>query len=111
MEIKCELCGEKIVVADDLVPGQHVRCPFCDGKFSYAERPREITEEDLREAIAICRKNDEWNKYYKNAPAGAKLYIALVFYGRVFASTLDKQGVAFQRRKSRSLSFPLWPSL
>lgn len=90
MEIKCELCGEKIVVADDLVPGQHVRCPFCDGKFSYAVKPKEITEDDLREAIAICRKNDEWNKYYKNAPAGAKLYIALVFYGKVFASTLDK---------------------
>ena len=91
MEIKCELCGEKVVVAEDLVPGQHVRCPFCGGKFSYAERPKEITEDDLREAIAVCRKNDEWNKYYKNAPAGAKLYIALVFYGRVFASTLDKK--------------------
>ena len=90
MEIKCELCGEKIVVADDLVPGQHVRCPFCGGKFSYAVKRKEITEDDLREAIAICRKNDEWNKYYKNAPAGAKLYIALVFYGKVFADTLDK---------------------
>lgn len=90
MEIKCELCGEKIVVADDLVVGQHVRCPFCHGKFSYVVKPKEITEDDLREAIAICRKNDEWNKYYKNAPAGAKLYIAMVFYGKVFASTLDK---------------------
>ena len=90
MEIKCELCGEKIVVADGLVPGQHVRCPFCGGKFSYAVKRKEITEDDLREAIAICRKNDEWNKYYKNAPAGAKLYIALVFYGKVFAGTLDK---------------------
>ena len=28
MEIKCELCGEKIVVADDLVQGQHVLCPY-----------------------------------------------------------------------------------
>lgn len=90
MEIKCELCGEMVVVADGLVLGQHVRCPFCGGKFSYAVKPKEITEEDLREAIAICRKSDEWNKYYKNAPAGAKLYIALVFYGKVFASTLDK---------------------
>ena len=90
MEIKCELCGEKIVVADGLVPGQHVRCPFCGGKFSYAVKRKEITEDDLREAIAICRKNDEWNRYYKNAPAGAKLYIALVFYGKVFAGTLDK---------------------
>ena len=91
MEIKCELCGEMVVVGEDLVPGQHVRCPFCGGKFSYAVKPKEITEDDLREAIAVCRKNDEWNRYYKNAPAGAKLYIALVFYGKVFASTLDKE--------------------
>ena len=91
MEIKCELCGEKIIVPDDLVLGQHVRCPFCDGKFSYVVKPKEITESDLREAIAICRKSNESNKYYKNAPAGAKLYIALVFYGKVFADTLDKE--------------------
>lgn len=35
MEIKCELCGKQIVVGDDIVSGQHVRCPFCGEKFSY----------------------------------------------------------------------------
>ena len=28
-------CGKKIVVNDDLVAGQHVWCPYCDGKFAY----------------------------------------------------------------------------
>ena len=36
MNIKCELCDKEIAVADDLADGQHVRCPFCGGKFSYA---------------------------------------------------------------------------
>ena len=90
MNLKCELCGETIVVADDIEPGQHVRCPFCDGKFTYAAK-REITEDDLRKALAECRKDPEQNKYYKNAPAGARLYIGLVFYGLVFKDVLNKE--------------------
>ena len=35
MNLTCKLCGKRVVVADDIVPGQHVRCPFCGGKFSY----------------------------------------------------------------------------
>ena len=35
MLIKCQRCGKKIVVNDDLVAGQHVWCPYCDGKFAY----------------------------------------------------------------------------
>ena len=90
MNLKCELCGEIIVVADDIEHGQHVRCPFCDGKFTYASK-REITEDDLRRALAECRKDPEQNKYYKNAPAGARLYIGLVFYGLVFKDVLNKE--------------------
>ena len=90
MDLKCEFCGEVIVVADDIEPGQHVRCPFCDGKFTYVSK-REITEDDLRKALAECRKDPELNKYYKNAPAGARLYIGLVFYGLVFKDVLDKE--------------------
>lgn len=35
MNLICKLCGKRVVVTDNIVPGQHVRCPFCGGKFSY----------------------------------------------------------------------------
>lgn len=41
MTIRCDLCGGEIVVGDGLAEGQHVRCPFCNGKFSY-RRPARI---------------------------------------------------------------------
>ncbi len=90
MKIKCKKCGEVIVVADDIVPGQHVRCPYCDEKFAYDVEKVGISGEDLRTALAECRKDKELNAYYKNAPLGARLYIALVFYGKVFRDALDK---------------------
>ena len=40
MNIKCGLCGEDIVVADGLVNGQHVRCPYCGGKSEYQKPSR-----------------------------------------------------------------------
>ena len=90
MEIKCKKCGEVIVIADDTVPGQHIRCPYCSEKFAYAVEKVGISDEDLRTALAECRKDKELNAYYRNAPQGARLYIALVFYGKVFRDELDK---------------------
>lgn len=40
MIIKCGFCGKEIEVADSIVEGQHVRCPFCEGKFSYRKPTR-----------------------------------------------------------------------
>lgn len=90
MEIKCKKCGEVIVVADDIVPGQHVRCPYCDEKFSCAGKKVGMSDDDLRTAIAMCCKDKDRDAYYRNAPQGARLYIALVFYGEVFKNELDK---------------------
>lgn len=90
MEIKCKMCGEVIVVADDIIPGQHIRCPYCDEKFSYAAKKVGISDEDLRTALAMCCKDKNRDAYYRNAPQGARLYIALVFYGEVFKNELDK---------------------
>lgn len=90
MEIKCKKCGEVIVVADDIVPEQHIRCPYCSEKFAYTVEKVGISDEDLRTALAECRKDKELNAYYRNAPQGARLYIALVFYGKVFRDELDK---------------------
>ena len=50
MNLLCKLCGKQVVVTGNIVPGQHVRCPFCGGKFSYetvsnkADRGTEQTE-------------------------------------------------------------------
>lgn len=40
MRIKCGLCGEEIIVADNLASGQHVRCPFCGGTSEYSKPSR-----------------------------------------------------------------------
>ena len=90
MEIKCKECGEVIVVADDIATGQHIRCPYCGERFAYSVEKIGISDEDLRVALAECRKDSELNAYYRNAPQGARLYIALVFYGKVFKNVLDK---------------------
>lgn len=91
MRLTCKLCGKKIEIAGELSEGQHVRCPFCNEKFSYVVQREGISEEDLRTALALCRKDPELNGYYRNAPNGARLYIALEFYGKVFKDELDKE--------------------
>jgi len=45
--------------------------------------------ERLAYAIAECRKNPEDNRYYSAAPEGARLYIGLIFYGKVFKDRID----------------------
>ena len=40
MKIKCGLCGEEIVIADNLVEGQHILCPYCGGKSEYQKPTR-----------------------------------------------------------------------
>lgn len=90
MTIKCGLCGKDIAVVDGLAEGQHVLCPFCGGKFSYSVSRSGISEEDLQIALTVCRKDPELNAYYRNAPQGARLYVALVFYGKVFKDVLDR---------------------
>jgi len=88
-ETTCELCGQKIGISDETVYGQHVLCPHCGGKFSYLEGGAEFSAERLSYAIAECRKNAEGNRYYNLAPAGARMYIGLVFYGKIFRDGLN----------------------
>lgn len=40
MKIKCGLCGEEIVIADDLPNGQCILCPQCGGKSEYRKPTR-----------------------------------------------------------------------
>ena len=40
MKIKCGLCGEEIVIADNLVEGQHILCPYCGGRSEYRKPTR-----------------------------------------------------------------------
>ena len=35
MNTKCPICGEELELDVELVPGQHVRCPACNEKFTY----------------------------------------------------------------------------
>jgi len=88
-ETKCVSCGSKIGIDDGTVYGQHVLCPYCGKKFSYLEDSKEFSAERLSYAIAECRKDVSDNCYYSAAPAGARLYIGLVFYGKVFGDGMD----------------------
>lgn len=55
MNIKCGFCGKAIVVADDLVDGQHVRCPYCGEKSEY----RKPTRIELSKYIMGQPRNQE----------------------------------------------------
>ena len=89
MKLKCSLCDEEITVSDDISIGQHVCCPYCGGKFAYGVACEGVSEEDLRIALEVGRKDPEKAAYYDNAPDGARLFIALVFYGTYFRDTLN----------------------
>ena len=91
MIANCRFCGREIDVAD-AKKGQHVLCPYCNGKFSFngrAAAKREITPEDLASALAECRRNPELDELYGSAPPGARLFILLLFYGRAFRGSFD----------------------
>ena len=95
----CPICGESVEISADTLPGQHVRCPFCNGKFFEGESRDEsaggksnddISEADLRTAIIECRKDPENDSFYRCAPMGARLYIGLIFYGQVFGGKVSR---------------------
>ena len=48
MTINCGICGEMIEVGIALAEGQHVRCPFCNGKFSYHKPASSLLGDELR---------------------------------------------------------------
>lgn len=88
-ETTCVSCGAKIGIDDETAYGQHVLCPYCGKKFSYLEDGEEFSGERLSYAIAERRKDAADNRYYSAAPAGARLYVGLVFYGKVFGDGMN----------------------
>ena len=61
MIINCELCRQEIEVSDGLVDGQHVRCPYCGGKFSFS---------DSRECVAASIPTDSLTERIKSVAKG-----------------------------------------
>ena len=61
MIINCELCRQEIEVSDELVDGQHVRCPYCGGKFSFS---------DSRECVAASIPTDSLTERIKFVAKG-----------------------------------------
>ena len=61
MQIKCPCCGNTCEIESELIVGQHMVCPFCSGKFSYADDGKrkedlhrgDTLEECLNEKIVI----------------------------------------------------------
>ena len=50
-----------------------------------------IPEWKVREACAKCTESEKHARYFNEAPAGAKQYIALVFYETVFPNDLSEE--------------------
>ena len=50
-----------------------------------------MPEWKVREACEKCTKNEKHARYFNNAPAGAKQYIALVFFETVFPNDLTEE--------------------
>ena len=48
-----------------------------------------IPAEDFRQAIESCRRDPAQDRYYVNAPAGARLFIGLQFYAAVHVDDFD----------------------
>jgi len=48
MQIKCGSCGKDIIVPDDLVVGQHVRCPYCNEKSAFDKPSRVVLPTEIR---------------------------------------------------------------
>ncbi len=55
------------------------------------EKAELIPEWKVREACAQCMKNEKHARYFNNAPAGAKQYIALVFFETVYPNDLTEE--------------------
>ena len=49
-----------------------------------------IPEEDFRTAIDACCRNPRLERIYRCAPRGARMFVALRFYARVFAGEMDE---------------------
>ena len=69
MKITCGLCGEEIVVADDLADGQHIRCPYCEGKTEY-RKPSRI---ELPTGLNARRRSPDAKSQPKDAPSETKI--------------------------------------
>lgn len=55
MKIKCGNCGKDILVPDDLVVGQHVRCPYCNEKSAFDKPSRVELPTEIRPILNPVR--------------------------------------------------------
>ena len=92
MIINCELCGQEIEVPDGLADGQHVRCPYCEGKFLFSDSracvaapvpPDSVTERIKSVAKGLCLG---WVDAYKRLLISRDDQIEHNCVGSLFAS-------------------------
>jgi sarcosine oxidase delta subunit len=61
MTIRCPLCEEVIESEVKLADGQHVRCPFCEKKFSFFYNTSEEKSDDVMPVIIAS--GEEFERY------------------------------------------------
>lgn len=89
MNLTCKLCGKRVIVADDIVPGQHVRCPFCGGKFSYttvSKKKKGATGQADAKRLSRQRGRSPWAE----ALISAIVIVAVVCCGMFACRTFER---------------------
>jgi len=87
MQLVCAACGKEICLEFPIEIGQNVRCPYCSQKFTYdkgCEFLTEVSESNIRKAVAECLKDEKTLGIWHRATPGARRFLELVYYGRVF---------------------------
>ena len=87
MNLTCKLCGKRVVVADDIVSGQHVRCPFCGGKFSYttvSKKKKGVTEQAKAKGLPRQGGRSPWAEVLISAIVIAAVVCCGMFACRTF---------------------------
>jgi len=89
---QCQNCGAAVELPSGPLLGYDLRCPNCGKmvrKVGHVRKHRKINEADLEAAIIAAMKSPKARETYGNAPSGAKLYLALTYYGQHYKDDLD----------------------
>ena len=97
----CPQC-RRGVSFDDVVAGEVVVCPACRKGIVVPNTVQSaggedgaevIPPEDFASAIAECRKNPEEDAFFVSAPRGARLFLGVMYYCRVFGRNFDDPAI------------------
>lgn len=92
VKVVCPLCHDKLGLSARPAVGQSVKCQSCKRKFPYDQSldfRDEIAPSDIEFSISETIKNGRQKSIYDGAADGARLFLGLLYYGKVFEHRID----------------------